>query len=139
MQAKKSALALTLGLGLSLFGTASPAHAAAVVTDTEDATLVSRGVAAAGSYTVTCPEGESVEIYTGLAQRVGGGRVATGGTGTVLTCTGEAQEVAYTVQAFSGVAFKTGRALLTVAVVDCSEFGCSVLGEASQEIGLRKR
>jgi hypothetical protein len=138
MKAKKSVLALTLGLGLALLGSVPPAQAA-VVTDQEDATLLSRGVAVTGTYTVTCPEGDVLEVYTSLAQRVGGGRVASGSSADTVWCTGEAQEVAYTAQTFSGVAFKSGTALLTVTVVDCSEFGCFLRSETSEEIRLAKK
>jgi hypothetical protein len=147
MKTRKNVLAVALALGL--LGSAAPAQAATTVVEAGGGTLLARGVAVEGSYTVTCPEGDTVQLATSLAQRVRGGRVAfgRGDAHDHLTCTGQAQEVSYVAFAFpfgysGALAFDPGPALLRVAVLECApvEGGehCEVVGEIAQEIVLRE-
>jgi hypothetical protein len=142
----------SLVLALGLLGTMAPAQAAVTVGDAGDGVLIAGGAAVEGSSTVTCPEGEAVQVAVHLNQRVGAGRVAFGRTTqpSFLTCTGEEQAVSYALVASGdpfghsadALAFRTGPALLTVAVIACVpvEEGerCEVIHQVREQVELRE-
>jgi hypothetical protein len=122
-----------LGLLLAaplLLAVPAPASAAVVPSiDVTAATLLANGAGVQLELTGTCDVGES-GVFSATVTQSTGRHVAQGTGFTVVTCTGEPQQATVIVAAdVTGVAFRTGDALVDASLI----FGCCT-GVSTQEV-----
>lgn len=134
-----SAILLAMTLGVGALVTAAPAQAAASVTSVSNGTLVAKGVAVTGTYTVECQFfGENISVHMDLRQRAGGKTVTSSSFSDSFECEGNGVPVTRTYTfGSSSTAFKSGAATVTGRIF--SHTCCVFTSEPIfQEISLSK-
>lgn len=135
-----SALFFVLMLGFGMLATAAPAQAAASVTSVSDGTIVGKGTAVQGTYTVECQFFEErISVNMELRQRAGGKTVTSSTFNDSFLCEGNGVPVTRTYTfANSGTTFKSGVATVTGNISACNDFFFCTNEAIFEEISLVK-
>lgn len=125
---------------LGMLATATPAQAAASVTSVSDGTIVGKGTAVQGTYTVECQFFEErISVNMELRQRAGGKTVTSSTFNDSFLCAGNGVPVTRTYTfSNSGTTFKSGVATVTGNISACNDFFFCTNEAIFEEISLAK-